>query len=482
MENIYLSEFYKGIKTNELENALENVEELINDEDLEEVVETIASSYDICVLVSDLDGKKLFSSERDMDCSIHKLPSSELVRLMEEANRNDGIIRIKNNAGLIFDKNNQNGEKPIGNENNPFFNNESETDEKMKDRFQEMMNMPKNNENESIIIVKIFKLENGSEYVVFLNSIISPVSATVYTLRVQLVYISIIMVFVSLVMAVIISLRISKPIIKINNTAKIMARGNYKVEYEEGGYREIAELSKTLNYTVRELEKTENLQQEIIANVSHDLRTPLTMISAYAEVMKDLPGENSPENVQIVIDEAKRLTNLVNDLLDISKLQAGVTSLDLKRYNLTQGIKSVINRYSKLVEQEGYKVLFKYIEEDVIVNVDEFKIYQVLYNLINNAINYSGEDRTVIVKQIVSSTIVRIEVIDTGEGIDPEEMDNVWERYYKIDKKHRRAVMGTGLGLSIVKNILKLHKAKYGVKSNKGIGSTFWFELKVENK
>lgn len=470
-QTVYLDTFYKAIKTNELENALKNVEEFAGDDEFYEAVETIADIYDICILVTDTEGNQLYSAEKNVNCAIHKLPSNELKNLMERAGENGNVIKIKNNAGLNFDKykNSVKGDELMSGE---------EERNKFKDKM-DMMNMPENDEAESLIIVKLLTLDDGTEYVVFLNSMVTPVSATVDTLRVQLIYISVIMIIISLVVAIIISLRVSKPIIKINDTAKKMAQGDYNVEYEEGGYREIAELSRTLNYTARELEKTESLQHEIIANVSHDLRTPLTMITAYSEVMRDIPGENSPENVQVIIDEAKRLTNLVNDMLDISKLQAGVTTLDAREYNLTKGIKSVIDRYSKLVEQDGYKVYFQYSDEDVMVKADEFKIYQVLYNLINNAVNYTGEDKTVIIRQIVNGGIVRIEVTDTGEGIPPEKIENVWERYYKIDKKHKRAVMGTGLGLSIVKNILKLHDAKYGVISKVGNGSTFWFELKI---
>lgn len=470
-QTVYLDTFYKAIKTNELENALKNVDEFAGDDEFYEAVETIADIYDICILVTDTEGNQLYSAEKNVNCAIHKLPSNELKNLMERAGENGNVIKIKNNAGLNFDKykNSVKGDELMSGE---------EERNKFKDKM-DMMNMPENDEVESLIIVKLLTLDDGTEYVVFLNSMVTPVSATVDTLRVQLIYISVIMIIISLVVAIIISLRVSKPIIKINDTAKKMAQGDYNVEYEEGGYREIAELSRTLNYTARELEKTESLQHEIIANVSHDLRTPLTMITAYSEVMRDIPGENSPENVQVIIDEAKRLTNLVNDMLDISKLQAGVTTLDAREYNLTKGIKSVIDRYSKLVEQDGYKVYFQYSDEDVMVKADEFKIYQVLYNLINNAVNYTGEDKTVIIRQIVNGGIVRIEVTDTGEGIPPEKIENVWERYYKIDKKHKRAVMGTGLGLSIVKNILKLHDAKYGVISKVGNGSTFWFELKI---
>ncbi len=283
-------------------------------------------------------------------------------------------------------------------------------------------------------------------------------------------------------MAILLSFHISKPIIKINNTAKKISEGDYNIEFDNSGYREISEMSDTLNYTVNELTKSELLQRELIANVSHDLRTPLTMITAYAEIMRDLPGENTQENIQIIIDEAKRLTSLVNDLLDISKLQAGVDSADMKEYNLTAGIKSVMERYAKLVEQDGYKIIFEYDEAEVCVKADEFKIYQVLYNLVNNAVNYTGEDKKVTVRQLVNGGIVRIEVADTGDGIPQEQINNVWDRYYKIDKTHKRAIMGTGLGLSIVKNILKLHDARYGVTSVVGHGSIFWFELKITDK
>ena len=228
-------------------------------------------------------------------------------------------------------------------------------------------------------------------------------------------------------------------------------------------------------------EKTLQLRANLLRTISHDLRTPLTMITAYSEVMRDLPGENTPENVQVIIDETKRLTFLVNDLLDMSKIQAGVTTLETKEYDLSESINAAIERHSKLLEPYGYKVIFKY-DRHVLVEADEFKIYQVIYNLIGNAVNYTGEDKKVIINQIVENGNVRIQVIDSGEGIPKDKLENVWDRYYKIDKEHKRAIMGSGLGLSIVQNILKLHNAKYGVESEEGIGSTFWFELPVTSE
>ena len=119
--------------------------------------------------------------------------------------------------------------------------------------------------------------------------------------------------------------------------------------------------------------------------------------------------------------------------------------------------------------------------EKVYVYADELKISQVIYNLMNNAVNYAGEDKTVIVTQRVKNRKVIIEVTDHGEGIPAEKLEYIWDRYYKVDKEHKRGVIGTGLGLSIVKGILDAHNARYGVRSTIGKGSTFWFELDALN-
>ena len=469
LQTVYLEDFYKRIKINELDDAFENIQSVIDDDNLDTSIELIGSSYDICILVTDEYGNKVYSSEQNMQCNIHKLRPDELRKMINFARINGGTyaVKIENQIRDFSNPERQSDSGVGGNENGniPY-------------RENKFHNMPDMTESESIIRMDIMRKSDGSEIVVMINTIITPVDATVHTLRIQLVYISIIMVVLSLIIAVIISWRISKPIIKINESARKLGKGDYDVYFDGNGYKEIAQLSDTLNHTTKELAKAEAIQRELIANVSHDLRTPLTMITAYSEVMRDLPGENTPENIQVVIDEANRLTNLVNDLLDVSKLQAGVAKLELKEYDITDSIESVLTRYSKFLEQNGYTINFIY-DRHVNVVADEYKIYQVIYNLVNNAINYTGDDKTVTVRQIVTGCIVRIEVIDTGRGIAPEELENVWERYYKIDKKHKRAVMGTGLGLSIVKNILKLHNYQYGVSSVPDKETIFWFELKT---
>ncbi|MDY6329209.1 MAG: HAMP domain-containing sensor histidine kinase [Lachnospiraceae bacterium] len=475
-QTVYLDKFYKRIKEKELKNATDNILSVINDEDLETAINTIADRYDICVLIADADGNTICSAETTTGCTIHKMRQNDLKNIYLRAVENGGKLeeKIKNfekpdmmPAGGIKQDVNDNEERP--------------TDIENIDKYDKLPNMPNENESESIIKVRVVETQSGETYVVFLNSVITPVGATVHTLRVQLIYISGIMILLSLLIALIISKRVSKSIIRINDSAKELAKGNFDVKFDGKDYKEITELSETLNHTAKELSKSDVLQKELLANVSHDLRTPLTMITAYSEVMRDLPGENTPENVQVIIDETKRLTFLVNDLLDMSKIQAGVTTLETKEYDLTESINAAIERHSKLLEPYGYKVIFKY-DRHVLVEADEFKIYQVIYNLIGNAVNYTGEDKKVIIKQIVENGNVRIQVIDSGEGIPKDKLENVWDRYYKIDKEHKRAIMGSGLGLSIVQNILKLHNAKYGVESEEGVGSTFWFELPVTSE
>lgn len=332
---------------------------------------------------------------------------------------------------------------------------------------------------ETLTKVQEYTLDDGSKISLTFYAMITPVESTVSTLQMQLFIVTGIMVLLASMLAVIISKRIANPIVQINQSAKALARGNYETEFHGKGYLEIEELSDTLNTAATELSKVERLRRELIANISHDLRTPLAFIYSYAEMMHDFPHEVTPEQSKIIMDETKRLTSLVNDMLDISLLEAGAAKLNKTNYNLTESLRKTINRMNELVKNEGYQLYFEY-NEDIYVCADEVKITQVFYNLLLNAITHSGDDKTVIVRQSVRENSVRIEVIDHGEGIDQSDLPYIWERYYKVDKKHKRPIMGTGLGLSIVKKIIEMHGGKYGVESEEGKGSVFSFQIELE--
>ena len=182
--------------------------------------------------------------------------------------------------------------------------------------------------------------------------------------------------------------------------------------------------------TAHELSRVDELQHELIANISHDLRTPLTMIGGYAEVMRDIPDETTPENLQIIIDETSRLTSLVNELLVFSRLQTGNEQMDAQPFGLTTSIEGIITRIAKLTEKDGYCVCFE-PQTHVKVMADEKRIGQVIYNLIGNALTYTGPDKRVTVTQQLRENVVRVTVSDTGKGIPPDELDLIWNRYYR---------------------------------------------------
>lgn len=329
---------------------------------------------------------------------------------------------------------------------------------------------------QNMVYTDIIKLKDSSECFLIVTSSITPLSNTVEIIKGQMLIVTTVFVILAIFLSIYVTNRIARPISKTNSAAKELAKKNYDVDFDATGYLEVEELNETLNYAKTELAATEKLQKELIANISHDLRTPLTMITGYGEVIRDLPGENTPENIQIIIDEATRLSSLVNDLLDLSKLQSGAVQPEKTKFCLTDSIKVIFERYTKLKEQDGYSITFEN-SENVWVFADELKISQVIYNLVNNAVNHAGEDKTVVVTQRVSDKKVTVEVADRGEGIPADKLEYIWDRYYKVDKEHKRGVIGSGLGLSIVKSILDAHGARYGVKSIQGKGSTFWFEL-----
>ena len=226
-----------------------------------------------------------------------------------------------------------------------------------------------------------------------------------------------------------------------------------------------------------ELGKTEELEKDLLANVSHDLKTPLTMIKAYAEMVRDLTyndKEKRDSNLNIIIEETDRLALLVNDILTLSKLQQSMDNLTLSEFDLILLIKNILKRFTIYEEKYGYNIIFKHTNiRKLMIKADQKKIEQVLYNLIINAINYTGSDMKV---------VINISKVNNLYKIDTNDLDNIFDKYYKSEKKHKRNLYGTGLGLSIVKSIFILHNYKYGVDTKKGKGSSFYFYIsKVED-
>jgi len=288
---------------------------------------------------------------------------------------------------------------------------------------------------------------------------------------------------VSFIISIYISKKIAKPIIRITEDAKTLANRDVKTKFVGKGYLEVKELADTLNYAETELSKVDTMQRDLIANISHDLRTPLTMLKAYAEMIRDLSGDNPKkraEHLEIIINETDRLALLVNDILDLSKLESGKQKLSCTEFDIREKLAEIIDRFKGISEKMGYHIHFT-PDANRTVCCDVVKIEQVIYNLINNAINYTGADKQVYVRQINKPDGVVIEVEDTGDGIEADKIKLIFDKYYRSEN-HKREVIGTGLGLSIVKAVLKMHGFDYGVRSIIKKGSVFWFKISDNNK
>ena len=448
---LFLDTVYESIKLRNLKECTELIKDNIANEDLEILIKHIAYHDSACVLVCDGEGNELYTQAVRTDCTIHNISAENRIAYFDKVKENDGLYKEEITVENFNDNYNQGdfeGDVP------------SEAAGGVK----------------SVVFATVTEV-NGSEVLILAEGVVTPQESTRVTWIAMLGIITGMLLILAALLAAAIARYVARPIATLTDAAKEISKGNADITISGDGYREINELKEGLQYAANEVAEVEHYRRELIANVSHDLRTPLTLIKGYAEMMRDIPDEAKPENLQVVIDEASRLTNLVNEMLDLSKLQESGGGLKLKRFDVVGMLDELVTRHGKLIEHLGYKLEYEH-EESAVVYADETKLMQVVYNLINNAINYCGDDKTVTVREYTRHGNVRIEVTDRGEGIDVNILPHIWDRYYKSEKSHRRATVGTGLGLSIVKTVMDKHPGGvYGIVTSVGEGSTFYVEL-----
>lgn len=458
---VYLDDFYEKIKKDQIEAAYNNIVQNIDSENLQNYIEQVAFHYNLCASIylvkSDnglvFDIQEIVKVDILADCIIHHIDAIEINRLYREATAMpegymDIFSRVRFNVTRTDDGSLEGGIL-------------TKTEGLSK----------------SLVYARMAEVTDSWSYMVLLNSSITPVAATVSTLRVQLVFISVILIAVALGLSFFIARRLSGPISKINEAAKRLGRGDFSGNFAAGCYREISELADTLNFASAELARTDMLQKELVANISHDIRTPLMMIAGYAEYMRDFPDEDHRDSIEVIMEETGRLRDLVNDILDSSRMSAGINIINPRVFDFTDALTSFVRNYNHLIEPQGYQIELT-AQEDVWLNADEHRLMQAIGNILNNALTHIGDDKRIKVRQTVYGRTMRLEISDQGCGIAAEDIPHIWERYYRTSAPGKGS-QSSGLGLAIVKGILDLHKAKYGVISAPGHGSTFWFELNI---
>lgn len=441
---VLLEPMYESSKLSSVKYAGEEIASAIDEDTLEDIVFNSSVQNDTCIV---LNYKDATMAMKNQQCTAFSQMSQERINdLIQKAagSKNNTYISISHNVSMIS---------------------------------RNWWTLA-SNDFKNIIYTRIVEGKSGKG-VLMIYSGISPVSATTKTLKKQLSYLSIGILIAVIGLTFVIYRGIEKPLSKINEAAKGLGSGKYEVDPSTNKYKEAEELNTTLSNAAKDIQKADKAKRDLLANVSHDLRTPLTMISGYGEMMKELPGEKTDENLQVIIDESKRLNQLVNDLLDLSRFQDNRITLEKTSFDITQMIQEELRKYDVYMYQDGYKIEVQ-LDRSAIVYADKKRMQQVFNNFMTNAINYSGNNKHIIVKEEIHEDTVTISVQDFGEGMAEDKLHDIWDRYYKIDKEHVRVSSGSGIGLAIVKQILDLHNLKYGVKSKVKEGSTFYFEMPIQ--
>ncbi len=317
------------------------------------------------------------------------------------------------------------------------------------------------------------------EYAVMVSFNTQSLISVTGTIQAQFLFvIGFVAVFV-FVLALFFSIIFVKPLKKINEEAKSLPEGVYDGNEIKTNIQEMYDINETLKESCVAIKQADIARKELLSNVSHDLRTPLTMIVGYGEMMIDFDEEKNDDNITLIIDEAKRLSNLVNDLLDLSKAELGRLDLDIREVELNTFLTSVYNQYRVYLENQNIKFDIE-LDKDITCAIDDARMRQVLYNFINNAMNYNDSPEAVIkLSSVYEGGACIVSVYDNGKGIAPEDLEKIWDRYYKVDKEHKRQVIGSGIGLSLAKMILEAHDIEYGVESELGEYSRFWFKVRA---
>ena len=279
--------------------------------------------------------------------------------------------------------------------------------------------------------------------------------------------------------------RLTRPLRQMSNAAKAYAKGDFSKRVQVRGSDELAELCKSFNQMATGLSVLESSRRSFVANVSHELKTPMTTIGGFIDGMLDgtIPEEQHQEYLGIVSNEVKRLSRLVTSMLNLSKIEAGELSLKYSEFDITQLLLNCMLTFEQEIEKKQINILGFDTVKPTMVYADVDMIYQVVYNLIDNAVKFTQEqgEITVSVEKKKSGDAV-VSIKNTGEGIDSEEISRIFERFYKVDKSRSYDVKSAGLGLYLCKTIIDMHNGKIYAESEKGHYAKFSVELSTEPK
>lgn len=464
IQSVFFESFYANKKRNDLKSTIENFRESYNKAEVKDRVAEILEEYEgdsnIKLVIWSGTGKLTFLAETQRN-------RAEYLRLRELTDFAIQWVQVPESITTLINQN-----KTI-----------IVTTKDIQNLDKKLIAITPNMESGEVIFA-ISSLQNVSEAASVINQfyIYFFIGAIIIVIALSLIY----------------SNMIGKPLVKINRTATKMANLDFSEKCTFKSNDEIGNVAASLNFLSENLdnaltslrtanakleediEKERNLEKmrkEFVASVSHELKTPITLIDGYAVGLKDdiFEGEEKDFYLDVIIDEARKMGHLVTDMLDLSQLESGNFKLTLEEFNLKELVVLTLKKYETLFTEKLVRIETN-LMDNVRINADFGRMEQVLTNFITNALKHVDENGSIRVNMVDKGEYISVEVENTGSHMPEEELDRIWDKFYKLDKSRNRKLGGTGIGLSIVKNILTLHGYGYGV-SNTEDGVKFFFNV-----
>lgn len=324
-------------------------------------------------------------------------------------------------------------------------------------------------------------VDGDSAHVIRFHEDLTAMAETLGTILLEVVMVGMLTVLVAAVMVYATTARITQPFLEINDIVQKYSKGDYNIRIPTSNTQEASQLAMSFNNMADQLKDLEATRRSFVANVSHELRSPLTSMRGFLEAMQDgtIGEEDYPKYIEIVLSETRRMTNMVNDLLDLARIESGKTAVNLEFFDINELIRRTLLTFEARIYEKAMEVEIKFAQSVFMVEADSAQISQVLRNIIDNAIKYSPDHTRLRIATYTMRGKVYVSIQDSGPGIPEEDIPHVFDRFYKVEKAHTRTnESGTGLGLSIVKRIMDQHGQDITLTSTRGKGSNFTFTLK----
>ena len=447
LQTVFLQRFYNSMMIGNIRSAAEEIIKNSENEDLDDLIDELSVEDSLLVYITNEDGDVLYSSDA-YNTYFRQPPRQGMGK-----DRNDPRRRQEEKGSF----------------------------RSLPDNYEQFLSELKKSETGEVgftydghyIFGSYLRLDDDDPAILYVSGSLGAVGAAASIIRIQLIWVTALSLVLAFVIAWLIAKRFSGPINRLSVQAQMLGSEDYEDRFEKGFCRELDELDEAMAHSAAKLAEARDYQKELLANVSHDLRTPLTMIRGYAEMVRDVSWEDEAQrnaDTGVIIKEADRLTALVNEILEYSRLREKNYKAALLEVDLSELTENVLDRFEPLFSREG-GTIEREITPDCVVLVDRELLERAIYNLLDNATRHTSETEKKITVTVRGDSRICLEVRDYGEGIDPEELPHIWEKYYTNRQRGSKGV--SGLGLAIVKQIASIHHAEVLAESEPGEGSKF---------